>query len=92
MDSTHLRRHLVLVSIIMLVSMHATEFLIVAEANVHWAFLLALMAISIMSSLYTGMLVGIAGYLIISWTLDAIGGRLEELEVMGNHGMENSGL
>jgi len=90
-QSTHLRRHLVAVIIVTFVSMRGAELLILAEANVHWTILLGLMALSIMCSVYAGMLVGIGGYLLVSSTTIAIGRWLRDLRVVREQIIQKSG-
>lgn len=92
MDSTQLKRHLVVVIILTFASMRAAELLILAEANVHWTILLGLMALSVMSSVYAGMLVGVGGYLIVSSTSLAIGRWLRDMRVVREQIIQKSGL
>ena len=92
MDSTQLKRHLVAVIILTFVSMRVAELLILAEANVHWTILLGLMALSVMSSVYAGMLVGVGGYLVVSSTSLAIGRWLQDMRMVREQIIQKSGL
>lgn len=91
-DSTNLKRHLVAVIILTLVSMRGAELLILAEAKVHWGILLGLMALSVMSSVYAGMLVGVGGYLLVSSTTMTVGRWLRELRIVREQIIQKSGL
>ncbi len=89
---TQLRVHLIIVAAAMFTCAHLVNMAVYGGLNIHWFLIISLMSLSIASSIYLGMLVGVGAVLLISEALLRANRLLSVLRETRRRMMRDSGL
>jgi len=72
MNLENIKFYLIIMSAVMILTFLFMDYMIAYEVHLHWMLVIAIMAIAITASVYTGLLLGIWGCLTVSSVLGAI--------------------